>query len=114
MIDWKRIRELKEEIGATDFAEVAGLFLDEMDAEMRALPAAQGDAAQMGDRLHSMKGSALNLGFSHVAALCADGEDRARAGDGCPVELGAVQKAFDRSKALFEKGRCRAETNGRD
>ncbi|QFS84684.1 Hpt domain protein [Roseivivax sp. THAF40] len=104
MIDWTRIRELKEEIGASDFAEVAALFLGEMDAEMRALPSAQGDAAQMRDRLHSMKGSALNIGFARLAALCAEGENRARAGDGHPVELAAVQSALDQSKALLETG----------
>ncbi|SIS51820.1 Hpt domain-containing protein [Roseivivax lentus] len=104
MIDWGRIDELADELGADDFAEVAELFLAEMDAEMAALPQAEGDARAMRDRLHSIKGSALNLGFARLAQLCAEGEARAEAGDGAPVDFPAVQAALDASKRLFAAG----------
>ena len=31
MIDWGRVRDLRSEIGADDFAEVVAMFLDEAD-----------------------------------------------------------------------------------
>ena len=31
MIDWERVRELRSEIGADDFAEVVEMFLSEAD-----------------------------------------------------------------------------------
>ena len=39
MIDWKRVAELKEEIGADGFVEVADMFLDEAEGAVRALVA---------------------------------------------------------------------------
>jgi hypothetical protein len=39
MIDWKRVEELKEEIGADGFAEVADMFLDEAEGAVQALVA---------------------------------------------------------------------------
>ena len=31
MIDWKRVRELRDEIGEEDFSEVVDLFLEEVE-----------------------------------------------------------------------------------
>jgi len=36
MIDWKRVAELREEIGADGFVEVADMFLDEAEGAVRA------------------------------------------------------------------------------
>jgi len=37
MIDWNRAAELREEVGAEDFAEVIELFLDECDEAIQHL-----------------------------------------------------------------------------
>lgn len=78
MIDWVRVETLRQEIGATDFAEVVALFLEETDevaARMTAGPGLRAD-------LHFLKGSALNLGFRALALRCGQGEDALRDADG--------------------------------
>ena len=74
MIDWNRIDELRGEVGEEDFAQIAALFLAEMEAVVASLPATE--AAAMPDLLHGLKGSAMNLGFADLAGLCAAGETR--------------------------------------
>ena len=69
MIDWTRIDELRSEIGEDGFDEVVEIFLDEVAetlAELDDLP----KGAERAARLHFLKGSALNLGFTRVADLC--------------------------------------------
>ena len=80
MIDWGRVRDLRSEIGAEDFAEVVAMFLDEADEVIARLTAERGAKALESD-LHFLKGAALNLGFDALAAICQDGERRAAAGD---------------------------------
>ena len=73
MIDWGRIEELRSEVGDEDFAEIAELFLGEIAEAVEELPALT-DPAARSDALHGMKGSAMNLGFTTLAQLCAQGE----------------------------------------
>lgn len=98
MIDWKRVEELREEIGADGFAEVADMFLDEAEgavqALLRGLP-----AEEVEGQLHFLKGSALNLGLSDLAAICQDGERRAAAGDGALVDVAKVASVYRASRA---------------
>ena len=72
MIDWNRVEELRSEVGDEDFVEIAALFLAEIGEEVMRLPAIT--ATEMGDVLHGLKGSALNLGFRGLALLCTAGE----------------------------------------
>lgn len=102
MIDWDRVRELRGEIGAEDFAEVVGLFLEEAD-EVIARLSADGGAKVLAADLHFLKGAALNLGFAALSALCQDGERRASAGD-LSVDLEAVRQAYAACRAAFESG----------
>ena len=102
MIDWERIRELRSEIGADDFAEVAALFLDEADGAVARLSPTASAKAMEAD-LHFLKGAALNLGFDALSALCQDGERRAAAGD-TGTDLAAVRAAYFASKAAFLAG----------
>ncbi len=91
MISWERVRELRDEIGEDDFCEVVDLFLEEVEEVLARLRAEPNPASYEAD-LHFLKGSALNLGFQALGALCRDGEVRAaakgdrtrrdRAGDG--------------------------------
>ncbi|OYX21473.1 MAG: hypothetical protein B7Z04_02900 [Rhodobacterales bacterium 32-66-9] len=98
MIDWKRVDELKDEIGADGFAEVADMFLDEAEgavtALLRGIP-----ADEVEGQLHFLKGSALNLGLSELAAICQDGERRAAAGEGALVDVALVASVWRASRA---------------
>ena len=85
MIDWPRVTELREEVGAEDFGEVVEIFLEEVEEVIGKLEG--GDRGQLEQDLHFLKGSALNLGFDEFsstlpgwrASLCtrraADGVD---------------------------------------
>ena len=70
-IDWARVAELLNDIGEEDFAEVAGLFLEEIADAAEVLDPT---APPLAERLHGLKGSALNLGFAKLAGLAAQGE----------------------------------------
>ena len=102
MIDWDRVKELRAEIGADDFAEVAAMFLEEADeASARLLPGLPAKAIEAD--LHFLKGAALNLGFTALSGLCQNGERRAASGD-ASVDLAAVHDCYFASKAAFEGG----------
>ena len=103
MIDWKRVRELQAEIGPDGFAEVADMFLEEADQAVQTLR--QGLAADAVEaQLHFLKGSALNLGLSDLAALCQEGERMAAAGQGADVDLARVAEVYQRSRAQLMGG----------
>jgi histidine phosphotransfer protein HptB len=99
LIDKDRVKELMAEIGPDDFAEVAELFLEEADEAIGRLTAGASAKALESD-LHFLKGSALNLGFADLAALCQDGERRAAAGD-TALDLAAVHRCYADSKRAF-------------
>jgi len=101
MIDWGRVTELRTEIGAEGFAEVIELFLEEADEAITRLSGPP-DPATVEASLHFLKGSALNLGFGNLAALCQDGERKAATG--AAVDLAPVTTAYAMSKRLFLSG----------
>lgn len=98
MIDWNRIDELRAEIGAEDFCEVAGIFLQEI-GDVIATMQQDAPVASLAEQMHFVKGGALNLGFTAVAALASDGEALANAGR--TVDVGAMANSFEASKAAF-------------
>jgi histidine phosphotransfer protein HptB len=100
MIDWDRISELRHEIGDDDFSEVAALFLSEMQCAMERLETNQNSETLESD-LHFIKGSALNLGFSHLSQLCSDAEKLAATMDFATIELVAISNAYADSKSEF-------------
>ena len=102
-IDWARVRELRNEIGAQDFAEVAELFLDEVASAVSALGSdpAEGSIAS---GLHFIKGSALNLGFAGLADACRRGESLASQGNANSVDIGGVQALFQAEFDEFNEG----------
>lgn len=102
MIDWDRVKELRSEIGADDFGEVAEMFLQEADDAVARLTPGLTARALEAD-LHFLKGAALNLGFDALSGLCQDGERRAAAGD-TGVDLEAVRLTYFASKSAFEGG----------
>lgn len=106
MIDWGRVKELRDEIGADDFDEVVALFLEEADEVIARIAPSAGAKALEAD-LHFLKGAALNLGFADFAALCQDGERRAAAGDN-GVNIGPVRDSYQESKITFGLGLARS------
>ena len=109
MIDWAKVAELQNEIGAEEFTEVSEIFLEEVDDEIAALRSGcPPDALEA--RLHCLKGSALNLGFADFAALCQIGESAAADGHARQVDVGAIVASFDASKSAFIAGLPRLHT----
>jgi HPt (histidine-containing phosphotransfer) domain-containing protein len=100
MIDWKRVEELRAEIGADGFAEVADMFLEEADQVVQRLGAGVA-AEEVGAQLHFLKGSALNLGLADLALICQDGERKAAAGYGALVDLAQVARVYHASRAVL-------------
>lgn len=103
MIDWKRVSELRSEIGAAEFDEVVQLFLEEVEtllARLRSDPKPE----LFEEDLHFLKGCAINLGFSDVARLCLLGEKTAAQGAPDSVELEPIFAAFEASRLVFLDG----------
>ncbi|SFL78907.1 Hpt domain-containing protein [Shimia aestuarii] len=101
MINWKRVEELRDEIGAEDFNEVVELFLDEVEEVIERLQT-QPDLGRLEADLHFLKGSALNLGFHAFSLLCQAGEVAAASGKAETVDLAKTIQSFFDSKAEFE------------
>ena len=98
MIDWKRVEELRDEIGADGFMEVADMFLDEAEQAVTALRGGL-PPDQLVGQLHFLKGSALNLGLSDLAAICHEGERQAAAGDSALVDTAKIASVYQTSRA---------------
>ncbi len=101
MIDWARVKELEQEIGADSFAEVVDLFLSEVEGALAAL-APDGNRSQLESDLHFLKGAALNLGFSEFSVLCQAGETLSAQGRVAEVDLPAIVASFRASYAQFQ------------
>jgi HPt (histidine-containing phosphotransfer) domain-containing protein len=103
MIDWDRLRELRNEIGTDEFAEVVEIFLEEVDSEITMLRN-QHDLKNLEAQLHFLKGSALNLGFVDFSALCQHGEFSASCGQADLVDVQAILKCYTQSRSAFIQG----------
>ncbi|PJE28021.1 Hpt domain-containing protein [Pseudooceanicola antarcticus] len=97
MISWTQVIELREDVGHDDFDEVVEIFLEEVEETLTTL-AHDGQLEQV---LHALKGSALNLGFTHFSGLCAEGEVMAARGEGDAVDLGAIRTSYAESRQIF-------------
>ena len=100
MIDWSRVNELRDEVGAEDFEEVVELFLEEVEeviARLRNAP----ELSQLEQDLHFLKGSALSLGFKAFSDLCQTGEKLSAEGHSELVETAGIVLCFDQSKSVF-------------
>lgn len=100
MIDWARVAELRDEIGAEDFDEVLALFLSEVESAVGGLETLSGAAVE--EQMHFLKGASLNLGFTELAGLCAHGEAEAAAGRPCAVSPQDVRRCFEASCSRFQ------------
>lgn len=102
MLDWDRIRDLRDEIGHEDFTEVVDLFFEEADGAVARLGEPSGMAQREAD-LHFLKGCAVNLGFFRLGDLCEAGERRAADGVLDEAEVLAVIVCYEASRADFKE-----------
>lgn len=100
MIDWPRVNELRDEVGAEDFDEVVDLFLEEVEEVIERLRALT-DVSQLEQDLHFLKGSALSLGFQAFSDLCQTGERLSAQGQADTVDVTEIVTSFDLSKSVF-------------
>ena len=99
MIDWSRVEELRDEIGAEDFDEVDELFLSEVEDRID-LALTKAESESFEEDLHFLKGSALNLGFDQFAQLCGTVEQQAA--NGLLFErMDEIFSAYKNSKKMF-------------
>lgn len=103
MIDWIRVRELQEEIGADDFGEIVEVFMEEVETAIESLPGAD-KGTELEELMHLIKGCAWNLGFRELGKLCAEGEAAAAAGNGASVDIAGVLSSFAAAKDVFNEG----------
>ncbi len=100
MIDWDRVRELRNEVGASDFEDVVELFLEEVGEVIQRLESDPNPGTLEQD-LHFLKGSALSLGFRAFSALCQDGERLSADGEADSVDVGRIVSGFHQSRDQF-------------
>ncbi|MGC1494965.1 MAG: Hpt domain-containing protein [Sulfitobacter sp.] len=100
MIDWARVKVLRDEVGAENFDEVVELFLEEVD-EVTARLKATDDKSTLEADLHFLKGSAMSLGFSAFSELCQTGETQSAQGQSDAVNLQSILTSYDISKEAF-------------
>ncbi|WP_300033001.1 Hpt domain-containing protein [uncultured Roseobacter sp.] len=98
MIDWNRVRALRDEVGPEDFEEVVELFLEEVDSEISEL---DDKAPNFGEKLHFLKGSALSLGFRQFSSLCQQGESGLAQGSGTEIDVSALHACYQASRNDF-------------
>lgn len=103
MIDWTRIKQLRDEIGEEDFPEVVEIFIEEVSEMIDSLRTAP-KLATLGEDLHALKGSALNLGFRAFAEMCQTGETRAANGRAEEIVLEPILRCYDDSRDVFLAG----------
>ncbi len=100
MINWKRVKELEGDIGADEIDGVVELFLDEVETVIGPLRAGA-VGRNIEEDMHFLKGSALNLGFEVLGAMCSKGEKLAAGGQVEKVPIAEILVAFDASKTEF-------------
>ena len=100
MISWDRVRELRREIGEENFSEVTNLFLEEVEETLNRLQTLP-EAVDHESDLHLLKGSAFNLGFQALGALCREGEVSARSRRLGAEDIDRVANVYAASKRQF-------------
>lgn len=96
-VDWDRLNELKADIGDEDFADVAMLFVTELQDTLSALTPEHAAAHDF----HFLRGSASNLGFMSLVSACSTAE--AACASGQRPDVDAVRAAFANALAEMSK-----------
>ena len=95
LVDDRRLRALREEVGDDGYDEVVALFLAESDEVMDRLAGSSEGGVPVAE-LHFLKGIALNLAFDALAALCQKGER----GEG--FDPAALRRVYDETRLEME------------
>ncbi|MEM8731523.1 MAG: Hpt domain-containing protein [Pseudomonadota bacterium] len=103
MIDWARVGELRDEVGAEDFEEVVNLFLEEVEDVVNCLQNGR-DPDALAAQLHFLRGSASNLGFQGFCTLCLEAEQKVAGGYATAEDISEVLFAYFDAKAKFLEG----------
>ncbi|UWR22488.1 Hpt domain-containing protein [Sulfitobacter sp. S190] len=103
MIDWDHINTLRNDIGPDEFEEVIEIFLEEVEGILLTLPD-RTDPRALTDELHAIKGCALNLGFTSLANLCQEGENRIAASVAHKIDVTPLTACYETSKKMFLSG----------
>ncbi len=93
MIDWDRLIDLRNDIGAESFTEVAALFVAELQETLDRLLGAP-ETANASD-FHFLRGSAANLGFVAMADACE--VEEARCKDNLAPDVAKIARVFEAS-----------------
>lgn len=102
MIEWQRLSELREDVGDEEFEDVVSLFLEEIRQTLPDL--AQADLEARVSLLHSIKGSARNIGLTSFARVC-DAEERNILETGrVSLSDADIMAAFERVDRLMAAG----------
>ena len=100
MIDRERLAELRHEVGTDDLTEVIALFCEEVEETLDRI--ISHPSASLGDDLHFLKGSALNIGMSEVGQLCLEAEKAWRKDASSPPDIAPIAQAFRKARqALY-------------
>lgn len=100
MLDRDRIEELRSEVGDDGVAEVIELFCEEVEEVLDQIAAS--GSSDLAERLHFLKGSALNIGMARVGGLCLVEEDRLRADASSIPDIKAIRDAYSASRKALE------------
>lgn len=107
MINWDRIRELRDEVGEDELGEVIELFCEEVEEVLGLLE--QTAREDLPSRLHFLKGSMMNIGLDKVSAICRSEESRLKAHSSAQPNFAAIRSAYEHAKGgllgLTEQGR---------
>ncbi len=103
MIDWQRVAELRDDVGAEDFEDVVTLFLEEVEEVIARLTGAA-DPDRYAADLHFLKGSALNLGFCALGDACTAAERLAMRGLADAAAIADVIATYEASISDFSSG----------
>ncbi|MFK5998041.1 MAG: Hpt domain-containing protein [Rhodobacterales bacterium] len=103
MIDWQQARQLQDDVGKDEMAEVVELFLSEVDEAMETLQAnyAGMPVNERSAAFHFLKGCAANLGFKSFGDHCAEAEAVTKSGGTPDFTISELAGIYTDSKQVF-------------
>ncbi len=103
MINWQQARQLQQDVGKDEMAEVVELFISEVDEAIETLRNNYSTmaASEKTAAFHFLKGCALNLGFNTFGAQCGLGEEITQSGKEPDFGITDFLDVYARSKQQF-------------
>jgi len=100
MIDWTRVTELPDEVGADAFKDITQVFLLEVS---EALAELTNDTPRqtLEERLHFIRGRSLKLGFKAFSTLCHQAATQATKGQVKTINVADLVNSYEASYEVF-------------